>query len=305
MKKIVFAAVLAASAAFAQQQEPNVPLEMLVAFIRLNVASEVVSQAESMTSPLKAKSRQKALEPVFEYRDGVVNSIRERLVAVVGDADAAQETFGEFVGTYTALASSGDMDFLSSISSMIGLDPAPGSYGELRGAIIEKYMAADIEAAGRILSSIQMKVEERLKKIAEKRNRNPLKNSEAGAGEFVEARDDGESSLRSFGARAKARREKAIADAQAGMAQVAQERSVADAEYNAKKQAAAQAEAAGMRTLAEANAAAEAEAAQQAANSWSARLKSIATTTISAGTGAFAGTVGSRAGQAAADAVFR
>lgn len=305
MKKILFALALATGTAFAQQQEPNIPLEMLVAFIKLDVASEVVSQAEKMAAPLKEKSRRKVLAPALEYHDGVVDSIRERLVAVIGDAEGAQEAFGEFVGTYTELASANDMDFLSSISAMIGLEPAPSSYGELRGSVIEKFMPADMEAAGRILSAIQAKVENMLKKIAEKKRKNSLKDSEADAGEFVESRDDGANSLRSFAANAKARREKAIAEAQAGMAQVAQERSVADAEYNAKKQAAAQAEAAGMRSLAEANAAAEAEAAQQRANSWSSRIKDVVSAGIGAGTGAFAGTVGSRAGQSAARAVFK
>lgn len=306
MKKILFALALATGTAFAQQQEPNIPLEMLVAFIKLDVASEVVSQAENMAAPLKEKSRRKVLAPALEYHDGVVDSIRERLVAVIGDAEGAQEAFGEFVGTYTELASANDMDFLSSISAMIGLEPAPSSYGELRGSVIEKFMPADMEAAGRILSAIQAKVENMLKKkVAEKKRKNSLKDSEADAGEFVESRDDGANSLRSFAANAKARREKAIAEAQAGMAQVAQERSVADAEYNAKKQAAAQAEAAGMRSLAEANAAAEAEAAQQRANSWSSRIKAVVSAGIGAGTGAFAGTVGSRAGQSAARAVFK
>ena len=50
--------------------------------------------------------------------------------------------------------------------------------------------------------------------------------------------------------------------------------------------------------------AAQSEAIEQRKNSWSGRLKSVLTATIGATSGAFLGNVGSRAGEAAANAIF-
>lgn len=304
MKKMATAA-LSAFFAFMASAETNAPQEMIASYLRLNIANQVAGQAAEIVAPLKEKARAKLLAKVEDYRQGVLATIRERLVAACGDAETAEESFGRFVSTWTTAESENDGEFLAQMSEIAGIDPPESTYNGLKGRILEKFLPDDLAAAGQFLSGLQAQVADKLAKAAEKKLRNPLKGAEAPADTFVEAKDDGVGALRSFGAARKARREKALAEAQAGMAQVAQERSAADQEANARKQAAAQAEAAGMRQLAEAKAAAEAEAAQQAANSWSARLKAIAGTTISAGTGAFAGTVGSRAGQAAADAVFK
>jgi hypothetical protein len=138
-----------------------------------------------------------------------------------------------------------------------------------------------------------------------KKKRKSLRDAEAGAGEFVEAQDDAASSLRSFGAMRKMRREKAIKDAEAGMAQVSAERKAADEEYNAKKAAEAQAEAVAMQAHAQRLAAAEQEAVIQDQNSWRTRLKNVAATAVGAAGSAFLGNVGGRLGEAAAEAVFK
>jgi hypothetical protein len=82
------------------------------------------------------------------------------------------------------------------------------------------------------------------------------------------------------------------------------ERRAAEDEAAARKLAAAQAEADAVRKQAEKLAAAESEAIEQRRNSWSGRLKSVLTTAIGATSGAFLGNVGSRAGEAAAEALF-
>jgi capsule polysaccharide export protein KpsE/RkpR len=117
--------------------------------------------------------------------------------------------------------------------------------------------------------------------------------------------DEEEVGLASFSASRSERRAKALEEAQAGMQQVAAERQAAEQEYAAAKTAAAQAEADAMRKHADKLAAAEQEALEQRKNSWSGRLKQIVSTTIGAAGGAFFGGVGSRAGEAAANAVFK
>ena len=93
-------------------------------------------------------------------------------------------------------------------------------------------------------------------------------------------------------------------DAEAGMAQVANERRIADEEYNAKKQAAAAAEAAAMQAQAQKLAAAEQEAVVQDQNSWKTRIKGIVATAIGATGSAFLGNVGGRIGEEASRALF-
>jgi FtsZ-binding cell division protein ZapB len=103
----------------------------------------------------------------------------------------------------------------------------------------------------------------------------------------------------------KKRSERRLEEAQAGMEQVASERQAAEEEYAAKKTAAAQAEAEAMKRHADKLAATEKDALEQRKNSWVNRLKSIVGATVSAATGAFTGGIGTRAGQEAANAIFR
>ena len=177
------------------------------------------------------------------------------------------------------------------------------SYGDLSARIVADDLQDDIDAAGGFLA--ELNAAKNTKPKRKKRKSNPLRDAEADAGEFVEAKDDGESSLRSFGAQRKARRAKALKEAEAGMAQVASERKVADDEYNAKKQAAAAAEAAAQKAQAEKLAAAQQEAVVQDQNSWRTRIKNIVIAGVGAAGSSFAGAVGSRAGEAAAQAVFK
>ncbi|MBP7276215.1 MAG: hypothetical protein KBA51_08445 [Kiritimatiellae bacterium] len=139
------------------------------------------------------------------------------------------------------------------------------------------------------------------------RKRNPLAEAEAAPTEFVNDPDAGDegNALESFAAMRKARREQVLADAQAGMQQVAQERQAAETEYAAKKTAAAQAEAEAMKAHAQKLAAAETEALEQRKNSWSSRLKNIVSSTVGAAVGAFTGGIGAEAGQRAVQEIFR
>lgn len=134
---------------------------------------------------------------------------------------------------------------------------------------------------------------------------NPLRDAEAPAGEYRAPEGEAAGTLDAFGAARGERRKKALDEAQAGMQQVAEERRAAEEEYAAKKTAAAQAEAEAVKKHAERLAAAEAEALEQRKNSWVGRLKQIASSAIGATSGAFLGGIGSRAGEAAAESVFK
>ncbi len=279
-------------------EETNAMRELYGAYLRMQTASQVAEQAKSLGAEKEG----------IRYRDGVLGAIKERLVPLFEDADAAQKEFAAFINLYAKAAAENDGKFLASFAKNIGIEPAPGSYNDLSEAIISADLLEDIDAAGKFLAKLNEAKKSGASARSKKkkmRNRNLLRESEADAGEFIEAKDDGGSSLRSFGAQRKARREKAIREAEAGMAQVAAERKVADDEYNAKKQTAAAAEAAAQKAQAEKLAAAQQEAVQQDQNSWKTRIKNVVIAGVGAAGSAFAGSVGGRLGEAAAEAVFK
>ncbi len=277
-------------------EEANVMRELYGAYLRMQTAAQVAEHAKSLGAEKEGVS----------YRDGVLGAIKERLVPLFEDADVAQKEFAAFVNLYAKASAENNGKFLASFAKRIGIEPPPESYNDLSEAIISTDLLEDIDAAGKFLAKLSEAqkggASARPKK---KKKRNLLRESEADAGEFVEAKDDGGSSLRSFGAQRRVRREKAMKEAEAGMAQVAAERKVADDEYNAKKQAAAAAEAAAQKAQAEKLAAAQQEAVQQDQNSWKTRIKNVVIAGVGAAGSAFVGSVGSRMGDAAAQAVFK
>jgi hypothetical protein len=113
-----------------------------------------------------------------------------------------------------------------------------------------------------------------------------------------------ESPMEAFSAARKARRDRILREAQAGMEQVTAERQIAEEEYAAKKLAAAQAEAAAMKHQAEQLAAVEKEALDQRQYQWSTRLKKLVGNTAGAFGGAFLGGMGARAAEEAIDSVW-
>ena len=278
--------------------------ELMSALLRFELAGQVVVNARKLSAEPAVTAAADA------YRGRVMARIRAGLTDLCGDAGAAQREFGAFVDAVKA---------------------SPKDYASLRAELAKGELAPDVAAAGRFLGDVEAWLRLKAKgetvpldvwlardenPVAEnpsaaakpkaaKRKANPLRDSEADAGTFVEARDDGNSALRSFGAAHKARCAKALKDAEVGMQQVAAARKLADEEANAKKLAAAQAESAAQQAQAARLAAAEKEAVIQDQNSWKTRLKGVLTTAIGAAAGAFTGPIGARAGEAAAQAVFR
>lgn len=275
---------------------------LMSALLRFELAGQVVVNARKLSAESAVAAAADA------YRGRVMARIKADLTDLCGDAGAAQREFGAFVDAVKV---------------------SPKDYAGLRAELAKGELAPDVAAAGRFLGDVEAWLKLKAKgetvpldvwlardekpaagnppvakpKVA-KRRANPLRDSEADAGTFIEAKDDGNSALRSFGAARKARRAKALKDAEVGMQQVAAARKLADEEANAKKLAAAQAESAAQQAQAVRLADAEKEAVLQDQNSWKARLKGVLTTAIGAAAGAFTGPVGARAGEAAAQAVF-
>ena len=276
--------------------------DMMAAVLRLEIADRVVIEAKKLDSSPEVSV---AAE---EYRANVISKIRGAIEPLFDSADDAQ----------CALAA-----FIDSVRK------APADYAPLRDDVMKNDLPGDIEAAGAFLGNVQTWLGLRKKKGAEapplavwldrdskvppavakkpkkKKRRNSLRDAEAAAGTFVEAPDDGGSVLGTFGTARNERRQKALKDAESGMAQVMEERRIADEEYNAKKQAAAAAEAVAMQAQAQKLAAAEQEAVEQDQNSWKTRIKGIVSSAAGAAGSAFLGGVGSRVGEAAAQAVFK
>ena len=276
--------------------------DMMAAVLRLEIADRVVIEAKKLDSSPEVSV---AAE---EYRANVISKIRGAIEPLFDSADDAQ----------CALAA-----FIDSVRK------APADYTPLRDDVMKNDLPGDIEAAGAFLGNVQTWLGLRKKKGAEapplavwldrdskvppavakkpkkKKRRNSLRDAEAAAGTFVEAPDDGGSVLGTFGTARNERRQKALKDAESGMAQVMEERRIADEEYNAKKQAAAAAEAVAMQAQAQKLAAAEQEAVEQDQNSWKTRIKGIVSSAAGAAGSAFLGGVGSRVGEAAAQAVFK
>ena len=272
----------------------NADRAMMAEFLRMEIASRVVSEAGNIDASDEVSSAAAA------YRKKAIASIRERLTALFGDS--AQTRFAAFIDE---------------------TGKNPEQYKDLRAAVAKEDIKDDIAAAGKFLGDVQTWLRLKAKgdvpplaswlardekpaskPKAKKKKRNPLRDAEADAGTFVEAEDDNNSSLRSFGDMRRAKRQKALEEAQAGMTQVADQRRVADEEANAKKIAAAQAEAAAQQAHAQRLAAAEQEAVVQDQNSWKTRMKSVVSAGIGAAGGAFLGNIGSRVGEEAARAVF-
>ena len=332
MKKTLLALAILACAAVYAATSSGVDIQrlMLKSYLKVEIASRVAAESAKMGEGADDAVKAELFRASGEYRDAELGAVRRDLSALLGDR--AQTAFASFVDAFVKAEREGSLPALASLSRSAGLETMPENFAALRSAAMKTLMAEDISRAGQLLGGIQTWLRLRAKgdvpplhawlnrdeapaaatvagegraSPQKKKKRNSLRDSEAGAGEFVEAQDDAASSLRSFGAMRKMRREKAIRDAEAGMAQVSVERKSADDEYNAKKAAEAQAEAAAMQAQAQRLAAAEQEAVIQDQNSWRTRLKNVAATAVGAAGSAFLGNVGGRLGEAAAAEVFK
>lgn len=319
---LIMAGSLAAVSSFAGTDEL-----LLTEFYRFRLADSAAEQAAALAPATDADAAAEIKRAVAAWKAARVAAVRSNLQQQLGDG--ARGEFQTFVEEYTRAEKQADAAYLGALAATAGL-PQPAHYDELARLVLQKHLRQDMEAAAEFLGEIETWLNVRTKdesappldawlhrheasqpvaqttrSASSVRQRNPLREAEAPAGDFATPDESSESGVAAFAAARMERREKALQEAQAGMQQVAAERDAAEKEYAAAKTAAAQAEADAMRKHAEKLAAVEQEALEQRKNSWSGRLKQIVSTTIGAAGGAFFGGVGSRAGEAAANAVFK
>lgn len=324
---------LAAAAAVGTLSADPTPV-LLRSLYRYRVAAQTVAEAERLAAGRDGEAASQIVEAAREWRDERMAALRADLSAAIGEN--ASDVFREFVAQFSSAEQSGRADFLADLSARVGLRPTPASYADLTRLLLDTLVADDLAASGRFLSELETWLDVRRRGAAvpplsdwlartappvpavgsvvidtvplapPARPRNPLRDAEAPASAFrPPGEEEAPGGLDTFGAARAARREKAVDEARAGMTQVAEERRAAEEEDASKRTAAAQAEAEARRKHAEKLAAAEAEALEQRKNSFAGRVKQVLTATISAAGGAFLGGIGSRAGEAAAEAVFK
>ena len=285
------------------------------------LAQQVPAQVQSLTAQASPETKGDVEASAQEWTSGAQRRIRENLEHQFGSQ--AREQFESFVAAYANAEGRGDAAYLAQRAAELRLSPAPSNYVDLRKAFLDSRLKPEVEGVSTLLSEIQTWLELKKRRsdvppLSVWLHRNdkgtppapvrppPPTLSTAEAPPPAEAPDDkaASTSLDALATMRKSRTEKTQQQAQAGMQQVAIERTSAEQEYGAKKLAAAQAQAEDVRRHAEALAQAEKDALDQEANSWSMKVKTVVSSTITAGVGAFTGTVGSQAAQKAADALF-
>lgn len=321
-------ALVCAAALGARGADDEAPQALLLkAMFRLDIAGQAAGQAAKLAESCAPEVAAEVATAAGAYQARVAGAIRETLEHKF--AEQARAAFGDFVDAYTAASAANNAAFLATMAKAVGgWDEAPADFAALRSGMVQRVLRAEIAEAGHFLADVQTWIDLKSRpgdvpplsawldraapaqpiiQAAPPRKpakRNSLRDAEAQTETFEGVEEGGGGALEGFGAARKERRAKALAEAQAGMQQVAEERRVAEDEFAARKTAAAQAEAEAVRKQAEKLAATQAEAIEQRKNSWSGRLKSVLTAAIGATSGAFLGQVGGRAGEAAANAVF-
>ncbi len=299
---------------------------LLNAYARFVLASEVHAQALNLATPLPKADADQVARQAKAWMDSETRRMREDLSARFGEA--ARDRFSAFVSEYTTAEGQNDLHYLGRLAGDAKLGETPLEFPAMRRLVLEKWLAAPFEDAGRLLGEMQTWADLRSRDpqappldawlsrsqsaqtppsaaSAPPKPVNPLAAAEAEAPEFAPPPDGPSASpMDAFAQSRKDKRDRALQEAQAGMQQMAMERQAAEQEYSAKKMAEAQTDAEAMRAQAQKLAAVEQEAIDQRANSWMGRLKNIVSATVGAATGAFTGGIGAEAGRQAADALF-
>ncbi len=324
MNKAIWIIVLSMLPCLAMAARESDSEILLRCFVRYTLASEIHAQALDLAKGAPEADRNQIGAAAESWLDAEVTLLRTDLETRF--KDQARDRFERFVGEYTRAEEAGDQGYLERLAMHTGLMEPPPDYATLRRLAMDRWLAQPLASGTRLLSEVQTWTEVRGRTVgtppldawlnrsnqpvsappaATKRPVNPLAEAEADAPEWTEQPRESPGMLDAFAQRRKDRRDQAMADAQAGMQQMASERQAAEQEYGARKMAEAQADAEAMRAQAQKLAATEAEALAQRENSWGNRIKRIVGGTLSAGIGAFTGGVGAEAGQRAANELFK
>ena len=292
------------------------------AYLRSLLVQQVSEQAQTLIAKAPADYQAQISESVKNWSAKTQARVRTDLQNQFGDA--ARTRFERFIATYTDCESRGDTAFLSRLTAESGLSPTPTNYVSFRRGATGTWLKSDIQSASKLLSDLQswldltrshpadlpplsvwLQRDQSTTRQPPSRKAPTLADSEAAAPAEVD--DGGHSAagaLDSFGSMRKTRRDQAHQQAQAGMQQIAAERETWEQENANQKSTQAQAESENIKKHAEQLAQADKDAIDQYKDSWEMKLKTVASATVGSAVGAFTGTIGSQAGQKAADAIF-
>jgi hypothetical protein len=297
-------------------------------YLKFMLHQQVASQAGAVAAEAPQADQDQIKQAAADWSASQTRAVRKVLTDQFGND--ARAKFEQFVADYTTAEKAGDAQFLAQMGESFGISPAPADYASLRKSAIDSFLQPDVAEGSKWLGEVQTWIDVRKKTpdtpalsiwltrdqptVAAKPSKqkkpvakkpDTLADAEADMGEFTAGEEEVANPLDNFDEMRKKRSERKLEEAQAGMEQVASERETAEQEYAAKKTAAAQAEAEAMKRHADKLAATEKDALEQRKNSWVNRLKSIVGATVSAATGAFTGGIGTRAGEEAANAIFK
>jgi len=283
--------------------------------LRYELTEQVVAQEGTLTERCPAPDAPQVRDALAAWQQREITRLRNNLHTRFGEK--ARETFGAFMETFAAAEAAKEESFLLSLE----LSEVPVDFAGLRRQIVETGLADTMADASQLLSEIQTWATLRSQRddvptlsvwlerdpppaapTPTPRPSNPLRDAES-VGEWTPPTAP-TGTMDSFAERRQKRRDQALADAHAGMEQVAGEREAAERDAAARKLAAAQADAEAMRAQAQRLAATEEEALAQRENSWGNRLKRIVGSTLGAATGALTGGIGAEAGRRAANEIF-
>jgi pyruvate/2-oxoglutarate dehydrogenase complex dihydrolipoamide acyltransferase (E2) component len=298
---------------------------LYLSYLDFQIVEQVGQQVRQMSADSDFETGAEIELAYDDWRDERLRSMRRRIENRFGEQSRAR--FERFFAAIQTAESERDSGLLTRISGELELNGGIENYTALKQTALAEHCRDEIDTASKFLGEIQtwiglkdsgrdvpplahwlaraQPVERAAPPTTAARAANPLRAAEGqSSGDWLP--EDGElvNPMDSFADRRKAERDRALADAQEGMRQIAQERAAYEQEAAAKELARAQADAEAMRDQAQRLAATEKEALAQRENSWGNRLKRIVGGTISAATGAFTGGIGSEAGRRAADAVF-
>ncbi len=291
---------------------------LLSSYFHYNIINEVKKSASNINSDIinKEQIANTLNHWSKEQKKIIKNNLQSQF------ADDAKETFSFFIKNYTAAENENDTKYLATLTAQLDLSPAPKTFSELRNIAINQWLKDDINNAGSLLSEIQTWNDltqknsstpslkswlDRDKTVTSAPQEPPkpsLASAEPDLPEFVELDEEEKSAMDIYDSLQSKRREKALAESQKFMKQIAEERKSAEEEYAQKKSAQADKEAAAVKAHAQKLAAAESEIMEQRKHTWTARVSKLITSVAGGTFSAVTGGVGSAAGAAAAQAIF-
>lgn len=333
MKKIILALLMLAPAAVPAATSAQPPAAVLLrSYYRYLVTQQVGAQAQQLAAQQPPAVVTEVQSAHAAWSGQRMELVRQELTAQFGQQGRQQ--FEQFFASYSEAEGRNDQHYLQTLCAALGAQPCPADYAALRQLGLDAWLKPDLQASSKFLADLQTWLQLKQKTpnmptlaawlardvpVARSAVATPraaprpqptvaqqLASAEAPLPEFQpEPEQPGSNPLDAFIAQRKEKRERAVKEAQEGMAQTAAARQQVEQDVAAKKQAEAQADAEAMKAHAQRLASAESEALEQEKNSWSTKLKGIVGATIGAAGTAALTAVGGQAGQMAANLIFK